>query len=79
MIHQSRSDVLRDVLNKGLERKKVEVALSAYKSGRVSLGRARELADIPLHRFLDELRQAGILQTYSLEDLRADLGWAESR
>lgn len=79
LAHESRSDLLRDVLHKGLERKKLEVAIGAYRSGQVSLGRAREMADVPLHQLLDEFRRAGVLQNYDLAGLRADLEWAERR
>lgn len=75
--NESRSALLREVLNKGLERKKIEVAIAAYRAGHVSLGRAREMAGISLHQLLDEFRKAGVLQNYGLENLRADLSWSE--
>jgi predicted HTH domain antitoxin len=79
MAHQSRSDLLREVLHEGLERKRIGVAISAYRAGKASLGRARELADVPLLQLLEEFRRAGVLLNYSRDDLRADLEWAKER
>lgn len=78
LAHESRSDVLRDVLHKGLARKRIELAILVYRAGGASLGRAREIAKVPLHQLLDEFRRAGVLRNYDLEDLRADLDWAAS-
>ncbi|HLE48062.1 MAG TPA: UPF0175 family protein [Candidatus Thermoplasmatota archaeon] len=73
---ESRSDVVRDALTIGLAAKRLEHALALYRARRVSLGRASKLAELPISVFLDELKRAGVLLNYDLDDLRKDLEWA---
>lgn len=74
---KSRSEILRDVVRRGVAAERLERALDAYRRREVSLGRASEMAGVPLTVFLDELRRAGILRDYDTEELRRDLEWAE--
>lgn len=74
--HQSRSDLLREILQIGLGTKRLQLALEAYRQRRVSLGKAHELAGVPLSIFLDELKRAGILLHSDLDELKKDLEWA---
>lgn len=73
---KTRSEILRDVVQRGVAAERLERALEAYRRRRVSLGRASELAGLPVTAFLDELRRAGILRDYDADDLRRDLEWA---
>lgn len=74
---KSRSEILRDVVRRGVAAERLERALDAYRRREVSLGRASEMAGVPLTVFLDDLRRAGILRDYDTEELRRDLEWAE--
>lgn len=76
--HQSRSDVLREVLQLGLGAKRLKLALDQFQARKVSLGRAAELAGIPLVEFLEHVKRAGLQFAYDAEDLRQDLKWARS-
>ena len=48
-------------------------ALELYREGRVSLGKAAEIAGLSLREFLYELRIRGIPLNYDLEELEEDL------
>lgn len=74
---KSRSEMLRDVVRRGLAAERLDRALEAYRRREVSLGRASEMAALPITVFLDELRRAGILLNYTHEDLAEDLAWAK--
>lgn len=74
---RSRSELLRDVVRKGLKADRLERALEAYRRREVSIGRATEMAGIPMSSFLDEMKRAGILMNYDREELARDLAWAE--
>lgn len=49
------------------------VALELYREGRVSLGKAAEIAGLSLREFLYELRTRRIPLNYDLEELEEDL------
>lgn len=74
---RTRSEVLREVVQRGLAEARLERAVDAYRRGEASLGRASEMAGIPITVFLDELRAAGILRSYGVDELERDLDWAE--
>lgn len=74
---KSRSEVLRDVVRRGVAAERLERALEAYRRREVSLGRASEMAGMPITVFLDELRRAGVLRDYDIDDLRRDMAWAK--
>jgi predicted HTH domain antitoxin len=50
--------------------------LACYRSGKASLGRAAEIAGMPIGAFLDAMHQAGIPLRYRAEDLADDMSWA---
>ncbi len=49
------------------------VALELYREGRISLGKAAEIAGLSLREFLYELRSRNIPLNYDLEELEQDL------
>lgn len=73
---RSRSEVLRDVVRRGVAAERVAQAIEAYRFRRASLGKATQMAAIPMGAFVDELRRAGILRDYDRTDLQEDLAWA---
>lgn len=75
--HQTRSELLREVIAMGLGAKKLQLALAAYRTRTISLGKAAEMAGIPYPQMLEELKRAGTIVNYDLDDLRSDLAWAE--
>ncbi len=52
---------------------KQELAVSLYAQGRLSIGKARELAGMPLWTFRQLLASRGISPHYEVEDLEEDL------
>jgi len=73
---KSRSQVLREVVQRGLAAALLDRGLEAYRRREATLGRAAEMAGLPVTAFIDELRRAGILRDYDTADLRRDLEWA---
>ena len=55
------------------EELKLLVALELYREGRVSLGKAAELAGLSLREFLYELRSRRVPLNYDLEELEEDV------
>lgn len=74
---QSRSDVLREVVKKGLRAERLERAMEAYRKREVSIGTAAKMAGLPLTLFLDEMKRHGILLNYDLEELERDMDRVE--
>jgi len=74
---QSRSEMLRIVVQRGVAEVRLERGLDAYRRREVSLGRAAEIAGVHLTVFLDALRRAGIHLNYGLAELAEDMDWAE--
>jgi len=53
------------------------VAIELYREGRVSLGKAAEIAGLHVREFLYELHARGISLSYDLEELKEELRVAE--
>jgi predicted HTH domain antitoxin len=73
---RTRSEVLRDVVRRGLAAERLERAVEAYRRREASLGKAADLAGVPPTVFLDALRQAGVVLPYDKEEAERDLDWA---
>lgn len=52
---------------------KIEIAISLYASGRLSIDKARELAGMPLWRFRQLLASRGIPPHFNEQDLLEDV------
>lgn len=70
--NRKNSEVLREALDIGLKEKKLAIALERYKSNEISVGRAAELADMPLSTFLDFLRARNVPFNYTVRELMED-------
>jgi predicted HTH domain antitoxin len=57
---------------------KLELAVHLYAVGRLSIGKARELAGLPLFQFRQILASRQIPAHYDIEDLEADVRTLES-
>ena len=58
--HLDRSELIRRLLREGVERRRIDGAVSEYAVGRVSAWRAAELAGVSLYEMLDRIAAAGI-------------------
>lgn len=65
-----RSTILRKATELGLKELLLQHALDVYRRGLVSVWKAAELADVPLWRFIDVLKEREIGFKTSEEDLR---------
>lgn len=71
-----RSKVIRELLSRALKEKLVDLALDKYRRGKVSIGRAAELAKIPLADFMKLTAERKITVHYDMQDLKEDIGAA---
>lgn len=69
---KTKSSVLREVLEKGIKNKKLEIALQKFRNKEATAWQAAKTADIPLTQFLDVLVQKGIDFHYGIKELRED-------
>jgi len=69
---KTKSDVLREVLDKGIKEKKLEIALEKFRNNEATAWKAARMADVPLSQFMDILVQRGIDFHYGLKELRED-------
>jgi len=64
-----KSIVLREALEKGLEKIKLETAIKLFSEGRLSLNEAANTAGISAGEMMDKLREAGISSSITSEDV----------
>ena len=69
---KTKSHVLREVLEKGIKEKKLEIALEKFRNNKASIGKAARMADIPLSLFMDILVEKKIDFHYGIKELEED-------
>jgi len=67
------SEVIREILNRGLRDRRLDRALREYRERKVSIGRAAEIARLSLWEMLNVFRERRICLNYTAEDLDEDL------
>ncbi|MBI1935645.1 UPF0175 family protein [Candidatus Woesearchaeota archaeon] len=67
-----KSKVIRELLSNAIKEKLLELALTKYSKRKVSLGRAAELAKMPLADFMLRAAERRISISYSLDSLEDD-------
>ena len=73
-----KSTLLTDIIEKGLDAWKMNKALDWYRTRKVTLWKAAEIAGVTLAEMPAELPKRGIVFQYDLEELREDLEYAHS-
>ena len=68
-----RSTAVKRLLERGVGDWQIDTAVRRYREGTVSVGRAAELADVSVWRFLDILDERGVEMNYDERDLEADI------
>jgi len=68
----TKSNVLREILDKGVKEKKLEIALEKFRNNEATAWKAAKIADISLTKFMDILVQKGIDFHYGVKELRED-------
>lgn len=69
---KSKSNVLREVIDKGIKEKKLDIALEKFRNNEATAWKAAKIANIPLTRFMDILVQKGIDFHYGVKELKED-------
>lgn len=67
------SEVLRKILDVGIKELKTQMALELLREGKISVGKASEVAGITIYEMLERIKQNDISYGYSLEDAKSDL------
>lgn len=67
-----RSTVLRDVLERGIKDKKLDLAIEKYRKREVTLWKAARMADIPLTKFMEMLADEGLEYHYTTEEVEEE-------
>jgi len=70
---EDRSTVMRELLNLGLKQYLLQEALKQYTEGKISMGKAAELADVSIWKFLDEMKGKKIPIRYDLNDIKEEI------
>lgn len=68
-----RSEALRRFIERGLREARIDDAMDLLRRGKVSIGRAAEIAGITLYEMLELVREHHIPSGYGPEDLERDL------
>lgn len=68
-----RSTAVKRLLERGVGDWQIETAVRRYREGSVSIGRAAEIADVSIWRFMDILSERGVEMNYAESDLEADI------
>src|SRR3989338_6828753 len=67
-----KSNIIRRLLTNAVKQKKLEYALDEYSKRNISLGRASEIASVPLADFMKVAADRKIPIYYAVESLEAD-------
>lgn len=68
-----RSTAVAQLLERGVKEWRIDTAVQRYRDKEISVGRAADIANLSLWRFLDVLDDRGIEVNYDREDLAADI------
>ncbi len=71
--HEDRSVALRQILSIGISEIRIKEALENYATGKTSLEKAVESANVSLWRFLDLLKEKKVPLKYSAEDAEREI------
>ena len=77
-ISEDLAEALRVPPDERLSRVRQELALRLYQKSLLSFGKARELAQMSKWAFHELLGSEGVVRSYDLEELEADLATLES-
>ena len=70
--HTDKSKVIRELLVIAVKKRLLDLALEKYSEKKISVGRAAELARIPLVDFMKISAERGIPVNYSIDSLEED-------
>lgn len=70
---RDRSEVIRELLRRGLQDKLVEDAVKLYSEGKVSMWRAAKIAGLSLWEFIELMKDKRIEIQYGVRELEEDI------
>lgn len=73
-----RAGLLKQLVRQGMDQMKWELAVKAYREGKVSLSRAAEMAGVGVRDIMARMPAEQLEQNYGLEELASDLRLLES-
>lgn len=68
-----RSTIIRQLVVKGLREYKKEKAAGLYRSGKISVSGAAEMAELTIREMIDYLVEKGYKSAYTYEDLKKEI------
>src|SRR3989338_5811562 len=71
-----KSKIIRDLLIEAIKTKIIQLAIEKYRRREVSIGKAAELARIPISEFMRILVEQKVPFNYTLESLKEDIAAA---
>ena len=74
-----RTAIIRRLLSQAIETVKINYTIKLYQEGKISIGKAAEIADVDLWSFHDELLRLGISHPSEAEDINDDLALIRKR
>ena len=66
--HIDRAAFMKKIITEGLEHTRLKIALQKYILHEISIGKAAEIAKMPLYEFIQKLTELGISSGLSLKD-----------
>ena len=70
---KTKSSILREVLEKGIKEKKLEIAIDKFRNNEATAWQAARMANITLSQFMDILVQKGVDFHYGIKELKEDV------
>lgn len=71
--HKDRSTLIRELLDTGIHEKDIDHAVELYRKGQATSWKSAQTAGISLWKFIEVLKEKGVLIQYSEHDLQKDL------
>lgn len=68
-----RATLIRQLLIAGIKEYKIKLAVKLYRTEKISLGKAAELADVSIWEMMDTLREQKIPLAYRISDAREEI------
>ena len=72
MEKKSKSNVLREIVDKGIKEKKLDIAIEKFRKNEATAWKAARLAGLPLSKFMDILVGRDINFHYGTKELKED-------
>jgi len=70
--NSTKSSILREILKRGIREKMLEIALYKFQKNEATVWKAAKIADLPLTKFLEMLKERKIEFHYGITELRED-------